>query len=237
MLQTEKIKYQDGSLTLEGHCAFDPNIKEKRPGILVAPTWAGRDSFLDKKAEELAKLGYAGFALDMFGMGKVGNTKEEKSALIQPFVNDRNVLRGRILSAFEAIKTLPFVDSSKIGAIGFCFGGLCVLDLARSGADIKGVVSFHGLLQKPEHLANNKILAKVLALHGHDDPMVPPEAVLDFEKEMTQAEVDWQVHVYGKTMHAFTNPQANDPGFGTVYNERTASRAWRAMEDFFKEIL
>ena len=120
--------------------------------------------------------------------------------------------------------------------MGFCFGGLCVLDLARSGADVKGVISFHGLFNAPENLPNEPIKAKVLALHGQDDPMVPPEQVAALQKEMTNAGVDWQIHAYGNTMHAFTNPEANDPGFGTVYNAGADKRSWIAMKNFFEEI-
>jgi dienelactone hydrolase len=236
MLQTQKMKYQDGNIVLEGYIANDAAKKGKKPAILVAHDWSGRNEFADKKAEKLAELGYIGFALDMFGIGKLGKTNEEKMALIQPFVNDRAALRERVIAAFEAVKTVPEVDTSKIGAIGFCFGGMCVLDLARSGADVKGVVSFHGLLHAPEHLEQRKISSKVLALHGFDDPMVSHEQVLGFEKEMTNAKVDWQLHVYGGTMHAFMNPQANDPGFGTVYHSVAEKRAWIAMQNFFNEI-
>jgi dienelactone hydrolase len=124
-----------------------------------------------------------------------------------------------------------------MGAIGFCFGGLCALDLARSGVDIRAVVSFHGLLGAPEGVEKGKIKAKVLAMHGYADPMVKSDQVAHFEQEMTKGNVDWQMHIFGNTMHAFTNPQANDPSFGLVYNEAAARRSWLAMENFFKEVL
>ena len=145
-------------------------------------------------------------------------------------------LQKRITAALRTIELLPWVDDSKIAAMGFCFGGLCVLDLARIGADIKGVVSFHGLLGAPENTHGTKIKAKILALHGHDDPMVPPEQVLAFQQEMTQAGADWQFVTYGNTMHAFTNPMANNPGFGTVYQADADRRSWAAMKNFFTEI-
>lgn len=235
MLENKKIEYKDKEVLLEGYYAIDKNKSGKRPAVLVVHDWSGRNEFADKKAEKLAELGYVGFALDVFGKGKLGTTNEEKSALITPFVQDRKLLSQRLLTAFELIKTLDNVDVNHIGAIGFCFGGLCVLDLARSGADIKGIVSFHGLLNKPS-FPSQKIKAKILALHGHDDPMVPPDQVLAFETEMTEAKVDWQLHVYGNTMHAFTNPKAHDPGFGTVYNALAEQRSWRLMQDFFAEI-
>lgn len=237
MLQTQKIKYQDGEIVLEGYYAIDNSKSGKRPAVIVVHDWSGRNEFADKKAEKLAELGYVGFALDLYGIGKLGKTTEEKQALMAPLANDRAALRERILAGYEAVKKLPEVDVSRIGVIGFCFGGLCALDLARSGADVKGVVTFHGLLSKPPHLASKKIVAKILATHGHDDPMVPPEQVLEFEKEMTEAKVDWQVHAFGHTQHAFTNPQAHDVGMGLIYNELAEKRSWRLMKDFFEEVL
>jgi len=237
MLQTKKIEYRDGETVLEGHYAIETNHTGKRPAILVIHDWSGCNDFACQKAEYLAELGYAGFAVDMYGKGILGETKEEKMALITPFMSDRSSLRIRILAALQAVKHLEHVDASRIGAIGFCFGGLCALDLARSGADVRGVVSFHGLLGAPENLPMPLIKAKILALHGHDDPMVLPEAVLAFQREMTAAYVDWQMHIYGKTMHAFTNPLANDPDFGTVYNNIADKRSWLAMKNFFAEVL
>ncbi len=129
------------------------------------------------------------------------------------------------------------VDPHRIGAIGFCFGGLCVLDLARSGAAVRGVVAFHGLLQGAPKVPSETISAKVLVLHGHDDPFAPPEQLAAFCREMTEAGADWQVHVYGRTQHAFTNPAANDPKLGTVYNETADRRSWLAMQGLFDEVL
>ncbi len=151
-------------------------------------------------------------------------------------MEDRKMLRKRIYAALNAVKLLPWVDDNKIAAIGFCFGGLCVLDLARSGADIRGVVSFHGLLAAAENISNNQIKARILALHGHDDPMGPPEQVLAFQDELTKAGADWQMYIYGNTVHAFTNPIANDPSFGTVYQPDADRRSWIAMKNFLEEV-
>ena len=142
----------------------------------------------------------------------------------------------RMQAALYAVKLMPWVDDSKIAAMGFCFGGLCSLDLARTGADLKGVVSFHGLLGAPGNTQGNAIKAKILAFHGHDDPMVPVEQVIAFEQEMTEAGADWQLHTFGNTMHAFTNPVANNPDFGTVYQPDADRRSWLAMENFLTEI-
>jgi dienelactone hydrolase len=155
---------------------------------------------------------------------------------MQPFIDNRGMLQQRIKAALATVRLMPWVDDNNIAAIGFCFGGLCVLDLARTGADIKGVVSFHGLLGAPDNISGQAIKAKVLALHGHDDPMGPPEQVLAFEQEMTAAGADWQVHVYGNTVHAFTNPLANTPEFGMVYQANADRRSWVAMRHFLEEI-
>jgi dienelactone hydrolase len=236
MLKTKKVEYHDKNVCLEGYCAYDEGVKGKRPVILVAHDWSGRNKFAEEKAEQLARLGYVGFALDMFGKGVLGNTKEEKAALIKPFMEDRNLLAQRMLAAFNFVKELEHVDDTRVGAIGFCFGGLCVLDLARMGAAVKGIVSFHGLLHAPSVEGKHSIIAKFLVLHGYDDPMVPSNVVAEFQQEMTNAKVDWQMHIYGNTLHAFTNPLANDLGFGTVYNKIADERSWLAMKNFFGEI-
>ena len=177
-MQTRKHIYHCGGEEFHGFLAFDDTQKGSRPAVLVAHDWSGQNDFAQEKAILLAKMGYLGFAVDMYGLGKNGHTLEEKEALIQPLMKDRLLLRDRMKAALSAAVDLPEVDKTKIGAIGFCFGGLCVLDLARSGADIQGVVSFHGLLQKPDY--ENAIRAKVLALHGFEDPMVSPADVLAF---------------------------------------------------------
>jgi dienelactone hydrolase len=226
----------DGDVVLEAFFAFDDSISTRRPAVLISHAWAGRDEFANDKAKKLAELGYVGFALDMYGKGIVGESREENSKLMQPFIQNRAVLQQRIKAALSAVKLLPWVDDSKIAAMGFCFGGLCVLDLARTGVDIKGVVSFHGLFNAPDNIHNTPINAKVLALHGYDDPMALPGQLIEFQNEMTKAGADWQVHSYGQTMHAFTNPVANDPNFGTVYKPEADSRSWIAMQNFLTEI-
>jgi dienelactone hydrolase len=233
---TTTIAYFDGDVVLDAFIAYDDAIEGRRPAVLVSHAWAGRNDFVEEKAKKLAQLGYVGFALDMYGKGILGNDIEENAALMQPFIDDRPMLQQRITAALNTVKLLPWVDDSKIAAIGFCFGGLCVLDLARTGANIKGVVSFHGLLGAPGNTQSNKILAKVLVLHGSDDPMVPVDQLLALQNEMTAAKVDWQVHSYGHTMHAFTNPEAHDPDFGTVYQPDADRRSWIAMKNFLHEV-
>lgn len=233
---TKYIDYHDGETQLEGYLAYHETGAVK-PAVLIAHDWSGRREFACKAAERVAAMGYVGFALDMYGKGIFGRDGdlEGNAALMNPFANDRGLLRQRINAALTAVRTLPQVDAARIAAMGYCFGGMCVLELARSGADVKGVISVHGIFS-PGNVVNEKMSAKVLCLHGHDDPMVSPEQVLAFEQEMTEAGVDWQIHVYGGTMHAFTNPVANNPAFGTVYKEIAAKRAYQSIANFLAEI-
>lgn len=234
---TSYIEYKDNDVLLEAYCAYDDKTSGKKPAVLVAHDWSGRNDFAIEKANRLAQMGYVGVALDAYGKGKFGTTNEEKSALIKPFLEDRQLILRRMLAGLEMAKQQPYIDSQKIGAMGFCFGGLCVLDLARSGADLRGVVSFHGLLHAPEGAKPHAIKAKVLALHGYDDPMVKPEMMVQFANEMTQLKANWEMDVYGNTMHAFTNPKAHDTGLGLVFEQQANDRSMAAMERFFKEVL
>ncbi|MCB1072778.1 MAG: dienelactone hydrolase family protein [Chlamydiia bacterium] len=232
-MKTETIDYNHERKDLEAFIAFN-EAKEKAPGVLIFHAWRGRDDFVLEKAKWLSSLGYVGIAVDMYGKGILGSSPEENGKLMQPFMDDRKFLLSRMEAGLKVAMDHPRVDKGKIGAMGFCFGGLCALDLARSGAPIQATISLHGLLTPPDYAT--KVSGKILVLHGHDDPMVPPEQVLAFEEEMTKAKVDWQVHVYGKTMHAFTNPVANDPKAGTVYSEIAEKRALQSVENFFKEV-
>ena len=230
------IIYHHDTQELHGHLAYDNSVKGPRPAVLVAHDWTGRNEFACQKARMLADMGYVGFALDMYGQAQLGQSTDEKMALMTPVVSDRKQLQSRVRAAFDAVAGMPEVDANRIAIIGFCFGGLCALDLARSGADIKGAVSFHGLLNKPDMSQSEPIKAKVLALHGYDDPMAKPEQVNLFCEEMTQGKVDWQVQMYGQVQHAFTNPKAHDIQLGLIYNELAARRAWQAMSHFLQEI-
>jgi len=233
---TKPINYKAGNISCKGVLAYDDASSHKRPLVLVVHDWGGCNEFAIDKAKEIAQLGYIGFAIDVYGDGTVGTTKDEKAALIQPFMRDRALLLTRIESAYQTALQVPHADTTKIGGIGFCFGGLCILDLARSGAPLKGVVSFHGLLNAPSSPTSTEIKAKILALHGYDDPMVKSNDVMTFANEMNACHADWQIHLYGHTMHAFTNPEANDPAFGTVYNALAKKRAWQSMANFFHEV-
>ena len=220
-MTTRTIEYAEGETSLEGYFASDAT--SGAPGVLVCHTWAGQGDFEAGIARSLSELGYAALACDVFGKGVRGSTPEENAALIQPMMEDRALLLRRLQAGVECLRAQPEVDASRIAVIGFCFGGLCALDVARSGADVRGVVSFHGLLAAPG-LAPGEVTAKVLALHGWDDPLATPENALAFATEMSSLGADWQLHAYGGTAHAFTNPNANDAEGGMLYSETASAR-------------
>lgn len=235
-MKIQTVEYQDGSEVMEGYLVAHDDGKP-RPVVLISHAWSGLSDFEEQKAHAIADLGYNAFAIDMYGKGRRGKNVEENKQLMTPFLDDRALLRRRIVAGLNAVRSMEVVDQQKIAAMGFCFGGLCVLDLARSGANIQGVVSFHGFLTPlPENLSSGLIKAKVLVLHGYEDPMVPPEQVVGLGTELTDAGVDWQVHAYGLTYHAFTNPQANDANGGKVYNPIANRRSWQALRNFLEEL-
>lgn len=235
-IQTRLVEYKDGDILLEAYMAWEDSGGGRKPGVLVSHAWAGRVEFEENKAEQLAELGYVGFALDLYGKGVKGSSTEQNQALMQPLVQDRPMLQRRMQLALENIRKQKEVDSERVAAMGFCFGGLCVLDLARTGADILGAASFHGILSPPGNTKDNRIGAKILVMHGWDDPMATPEQVLALAEEFTAMRADWQIHAYGNTMHAFTNPAANDKDFGTVYNPDADRRSWQNLQLFLAEI-
>lgn len=236
-IKTDAVPYLHEQTKLEGFLAYDDSAGRPLPAVMIAHAWGGRDDFVCEKARRLAELGYAGFALDMYGQGILGTGPDENGRLMAPFMADRALLQARMQAALDTVRSLPSVNRNRIAAMGFCFGGLCVLDLARTGADLRGAVSFHGLFDPPGNLDGRKIEAKILALHGYNDPMVPPAKVAALADELTVAGADWQIHAYGNTVHAFTNPRANDPGFGTVYDATADRRSWLSMQNFLAEVL
>ena len=232
-MKTEKITYQSGENSFEGFLAQPEG--DSNPCVLIAHTWAGRDAFVEEKAKLLTELGYAAFAIDMYGDGKIGTSNEENAGMMQPLLDDREELARRALASLDAVSKIDSIDASKIVIMGYCFGGLVAMDLARTGADIKGAVSFHGFLAGPEN-STKEIKAKLLALHGDSDPMVGQDQIESFRQEMTSKKVDWQLHVFGGAMHSFTNPEANDPDFGAVYSKNADERSWKIFTDLLKEL-
>jgi len=236
-LRGKTIEYKEGKTTLEGYVVYDDAIQGKRPGVIVVPDWMGMSPFARDRAEELAKLGYIALAADIYGKNVRPKDAGEAMALVKIYKSDRKLMRARAQAALDTLLAQPQTNPARVAAIGYCFGGTTVLELARSGAPLAGVVSFHGGLDTPNPEDAKNIKGRVLALHGADDPYVPPVQVEAFEKEMTDAKVDWQLVKYSGAVHAFAVPSAgNDNSKGAAYNERAARRSWQAMKDFFNEI-
>lgn len=242
-MRKELFTYQAAGVESKGYLAYEKTEGKKLPAIVIAPAWMGQDDFAREKAEALAKLGYVGFAADIYGEGKTADTPEKATALMTPLFLDRALLQRKIQAAVQAAASLPFVDSTRIGAIGYCFGGLTVIELLRSGTDVRGVVSFHGTLAtkmgdkaaKTVPIAHN-IKGALLILHGYEDPLVSLDDILNMQQEMNQAQVDWEMDIYGHTVHAFTNPQQHDSKTGLAFNAKSNARAWQAMKNFFEEV-
>ncbi len=226
-ITTKPFEYKDGKTTCTGYLAWDETYADPKPCVMVAHAWGGCDGFAQSKAVQMAAQGYVGFAIDVYGGAKLGADPAENEALMMPFLDDRKMLLKRLKAAVKAAKALDQVDETALAVMGYCFGGLCALDLARSGIDLKAAISFHGLFNG-NGLPAKKIKASVLALHGWDDPMVPPAAVTELGEELTKAKCDWQIHAYGDTKHAFMVETANDPKNGVQYNAKAEKRAWAA---------
>ena len=237
-VKTETVEYKQGDTVLQGLMAYDTEVQGKRPAVLVVHQWKGLGPYETKRAEMLAKLGYTVLAVDIYGKGVRANNPKDASQLAAKYKGDRALLRARVNAGLETLKKHALVDPKRVVAMGYCFGGTTVLELARSGADVVGVVSFHGGLSTPNVEDAKKIKARVLALHGADDPFVPPAEVAGFEDEMRKAGVDWQLVAYGGAVHSFTDWNAgNDNSKGAAYNEKAEQRSWEAMKAFFAEVL
>lgn len=235
--QTGPIDYKSQDTVLEGYVAVSKSPEGKRPGVLIVPDWMGVGEDYKKIADKVADLGYVAFLADIYGKDVRPKNSEEAAALANKYKSDRGLMRQRILAALDELKKNKNVDQDRIAAMGYCFGGTVVLELARSGAPIRGVVTFHGGLDTPTPEDAKNIKGKVLVLHGADDPFVPPQQVAAFQDEMRKGGVDWQMVFYADAVHSFTNPAAGtDKSKGNAYNEKADKRSWEAMKSFFKEI-
>ena len=236
MMTEAMLDYFDGETACEAFVAHGSGTA-KRPCVLVAHQWAGQTEHERNTARAMADLGYVGIAIDVYGKGVRGTEDGDNSPLMMPFLQDRAALRQRLLAAVAMAKAHPLVDASRIAITGYCFGGLCALDIARSGTtDVKGAVSIHGIFAPPGLGAQPPISTKVMILHGWDDPMAKPDDVVGVARELTDAGADWQLHAYGHALHAFTAKGANTPDRGIKYDANADKRSWRAMVDFFAEI-
>jgi dienelactone hydrolase len=234
---TQTVEYKQGDTTLEGYLAYDDSISGQRPGVLVVHQWLGLTDYEKNRAEQLAALGYVAFCADIYGKGVRPADTTAAGVEATKYKSNRALLRLRANAGLDELKKNPLVDRSRLAAIGYCFGGTTVIELARSGAELNGIVSFHGGLDSPTPADGKNIKCKVLVCHGADDPYEKPADLAAFEDEMRQANVDWVLIKYGGAVHSFTQPMAgNDNSKGAAYNERADRRSWAAMKMFFAGI-
>ncbi len=239
-IKTEEIKYQVGGTEFTGWLAYDDASAAKRPGIVVVHEWWGHNPYARKRAEMLAGLGYTALALDMYGSGKLAAHPKDATAFMMAVMKDFSVAKARFNAAHDLLKGHATVDAAKTAAIGYCMGGGIVLNMARAGADLAGVVSFHGSLGAKEKAMPGKVKAKMRVYNGAADPFVKPESITAFEAEMKAAGVNYQIKHYEGAKHSFTNPDADT--FGTkfkmplAYNKAADEDSWAGMQAFFKEI-
>lgn len=234
-LKNQPVEYKHGDVVLQGYFAWDDSFKGRRPGVVVVHEWWGHGPYSRRRADELARLGYLAFANDMYGKGKYATSHEEAGKLAGAVRGDRKLMRARALAALKTLGEHPLADAAKTAAIGYCFGGTTVLELARMGADLKAVASFHGGLDTPSPAEPGGVKAKVLVLHGADDAHVNP-TVPAFQDEMRRAKADWQLVSYGGAVHSFTVKEAgSDPSKGMAYDEKADARSWEALKDLLAE--
>ena len=235
-VRTQTITYSSESVTLEGYLAYDDKLTGKRPGVLVIHEWKGITAYEKMRVEQLASMGYVALAADIYGKGVRPATADEAARTASLYRGNRQLLRARAIAGLKTLKEFRYTDPSRVAAIGYCFGGTTVLELARANADVAGVVSFHGGLETPNP-STGPVKPKVLVLTGADDPHVPPAQLLAFQNEMRAGGADWQVNIYSGAVHSFTNPASgNNPASGAAYNEKADRRSFAAMKLFFDEL-
>ena len=235
-LMTKTIEYKQGDATLEGYLAYDDSFFGKRPGVLIVHQWMGLTDYEENRAAMLANLGYVAFCADIYGKGIRPQSTKDAGAEATKYKTDRALLRLRVNAGLDELKKCERVDTKRVAAIGYCFGGTTVIELARSGAELNGIVSFHGGLDSPTPADGKNIKCKVLVCHGADDPFEKSEDLAAFENEMRSASVDWRLIKYGGAVHSFTQPMADGSMAGAKYNARADKRSWQDMKAFFAEI-
>ena len=236
-IKLETVEYKEGDTICEGAVAFDDANKTPRPGVLLVPDWMGAGEYAKGRAKQVAALGYVCFVADIYGKGVRPANAGEAGAQAGRYKGDRPLLRKRVNAAFAELKMNPLVMKTKTTAMGYCFGGTTVLELARSGAEVAGVVSFHGGLDSPSPADGKNIKGRVLVLHGADDPFVKPADIVAFQEEMRGNKVDWQMVYYGDAVHSFTRPDSGtDKSKGAAYQEAADKRSWEAMKEFYAEV-
>jgi dienelactone hydrolase len=237
-ITVREVEYRDGTTVLKGHLAVPERTHPPQPAVLVVHEWWGRGEHSDKSAEDLARLGYVGFAVDMYGDGRSTTDPKQAGEWSGQFKKDPALGMSRFRAALDYVRSLPEVDPSRVASIGYCFGGTVCLEAAWAGADLRGVVSFHGGLTTPSAAQAPAVKTSILVLHGADDPFAPKDVVDGFVKSMRDGKYDWEFVQYGGAVHSFTNPAA-DGSFnpGVKYDARAAARSWEVMQSFLAERL
>ena len=236
-VQVKAVEYRDGDTQLRGYFAWDDAIEGRRPGVIVVHEWWGLDDYARRRAEMLARLGYVAFAVDMYGEGRVTEHASEAKAWMKQIASNVEQWQRRAMLGVDILRKHEFVDPTRVAAIGYCFGGATVMQMAYSGADLKGVASFHGSLPVPTDAQAEAIRSSVMVAHGNADEFVPAERVAAFMAAMEKSNVDWQMTFYGGALHAFTVPGAEKRGIPNLaYNERADHRSWEQLQAFLKEV-
>jgi dienelactone hydrolase len=234
---TKPVSYQHGDLELEGRLAYDDSMKGKRAAVLVVHEWWGLNDYVRKRVEQLAAMGYVAFGLDMYGKGKVTKHPQQAAEWMKQVKSNVDLWQQRALAGLEVLKNEPKTDTARIAAIGYCFGGATVQQLAYSGARMKGVVSFHGSLLPPAEDQAKRVTARILICHGASDPFIGEGAVQNYISAMERSGLDWQMIIYGGAKHSFTNPEADHAGTNALkYSKSADLRSWAHMKGFFEEL-
>jgi dienelactone hydrolase len=234
---TEAVTYTEAGEEYTGYVSYDNAIKGKRPGVMVVHEWWGLDDYAKRRTEMLAKLGYVAFAVDMYGTGKVTDSADQAKEWMTEVTADVEWWRERAMAGIRYLKNHKLVDANRIAAIGYCFGGGTVIQLAYSGLDINGIVSFHGSLPVADESAFGKIKTRMLIAHGNADPFIPREIVTKFQDTLDKADADWNMITYGNVLHSFTNPKSDSRGMAALkYDKQADEHSWQAMQHFFKDI-
>lgn len=231
----EVVEYRHGDVVLEGYVAYNPAVAGKRPAVLIVHEWEGHGPYARRRADMVAKLGYLGFAIDMYGKGVRAKNHEEAGKLAGAFFGDRKLMRERAAAALEWIRKHEVCDPARVAAMGYCFGGTTVLELARGGYDIALAASFHGVLATPAPAKSGKVKAGVVVFHGADDSFISEADVTKFQEEMSKAGADWTFVSFGGAVHAFTVAEKRDRAAGTAYDEKADRRSWEMVKDFLAE--
>ncbi len=239
-LISKEVEYYSNGLKMKGYLVYDASIEGKRPGILVVHEWWGHNQYVRKRAEMLAGLGYTAFALDLYGDGKLANHPNDANTFASEVMSNMETAKERFQAAYDILNESENVEAGQIGAIGYCFGGGVVLNMARLGVDLKGVVSFHGSLTTDNPAELNKVKSEILVCNGEADSFITKEDIINFNEEMKNAGVDYNFINYPNALHAFTNPEAdvNAQKFGLkiAYNKEADEKSWIDMQDFFKRV-